>query len=105
MISAVVLLVQYLFDFGKVDLTKLEERRELDYIQSIKDSFIETITNSPCDKLEEDLKYTASFIKLQMIKKGIVFDSTHQIISCPQTSINFTTKTSKSLTQTDFVYP
>ena len=105
MVSAIILLIQYLFDFGKIDLTKLETRRELEYIQPIKDTLSETVQNSACDLLETELKYTESFIKSQMIKKGIVFDITHQIISCPTTKFNFTLRTTNSLTQTNFTYP
>ena len=105
MISAIVLLIQYLFDFGKTDLTILEERRELEYIQAIKDSLSKTVQNSACSVLEQELRYTESFIKSQMIKKGIVFESTHQITSCPATNFIFTLRTSNSLTQTEFAYP
>ena len=105
MISAIILLVQYLFDFGKVDLSQLEERGSLDYIQSIKDSLIKTIQNSPCSLLEQELRESEAFIKSQMIKKGIVFEISHQIASCPTTHFNFTLRTSNSLTQTDFTYP
>ena len=105
MVSATILLVQYLFDFTKIDLTKLEERRELDYIQPIKDVLIQTIKDSDCSVLEKELAYTESFVKSQMIKKGIVFDSSHRIINCPTTFFNFTLRTTNSLTKTEFTYP
>ncbi len=104
MVSATILLVQYLFDFSKIDLTKLEERRELDYIQPIKDTLIQTAKESDCSVWEQELTYTESFVKSQMIKKGIVFDSSHRITDCT-VYFNFTLKTTNSLTKTEFTYP
>lgn len=104
MVSATMLLVQYLFDFAKTDLTKLEERRELDYIQPIKDVLIQTAKESDCSVWEKELAYTESFVKSQMIKKGIVFDSSHRITDCT-VYFDFTLKTTNSLTKTEFTYP
>jgi hypothetical protein len=108
MISATIVLIQYLFDYGKIDLSSLEERGSLDYIQPIKNSLIKTIQNSGCDVLDQELNYSESFIKSQMIKKGIVFSITHQInnqITNCITHFNFTLQTSSSLTNTEFTYP
>ena len=106
MISATMVLIQYLFDYGKIDLTKIEERGPQDYIQSIKDTLIKTVQDSDCSVLDQELKSSEAFIKTQMIKKGIVFNIIHQA-SCPPASahFNFTLQTIDILTNTEFTYP
>ncbi|MFQ6020871.1 MAG: hypothetical protein ACE5J4_02520 [Candidatus Aenigmatarchaeota archaeon] len=106
MISAMILMVQYLYDFNKLDLTKLQEMYELDYIQMIKDSLAGTIDNSNCNRLEQDLEDAEEFLKDQLIKKGIRLEIYHEITSnCPTTYFNFSLITSNLYTYTEFTYP
>ena len=104
MISATMVLIQYLFDYGKIDLTKIEERGPQNYIQSIKDTLAKTAQDSDCSILDKKLRDTEAFIKTQMIKKGIVFTVSHQI-NCPSVNFDFSLQTTDTLTNTQFTYP
>lgn len=104
-VAAVILLTQYLFDYRKVDLTSLEETKELNYIQSIKDSLKSTVDNSDCTRLDSNLIETEKFMKNQLIQEGITLNIAHTVLSCPRTSFEFNISSSGFFSNTKFTYP
>ena len=81
MIYIIILTFQYLTGFNDIRLTKVEEQRELSYIQKIKDNFIQTFNtsnysnNGDLNIVIKDINFTKNFLKQDLIKKGISFDS------------------------------
>lgn len=103
-VAALIVLVQYLYDYRKVDLTTLEESQELNYIQQVKDNLKSTIDNSDCTRLEQDLTDTEKFLENQMIKQGITLKITHTIVNC-HSSFEFNISSSGFFSNTKFTYP
>jgi len=112
MIYVIILTFQYLTGFSDIRLTQVEEQHELSYIQSIKDSLIQTInasnysSDSDCYKIEADLNATEKSLKEEMIKKGINLITNHEISCTPlDIYLNFSLETPKLYTLTEFNYP
>lgn len=82
-ISAITLITQYFYDFGKIDLTRLQQQKELEYIQMAKESLAlsSNISHSlsKCERLDADLNDVEDELKRQLLKKGINFESVHEI--------------------------
>ncbi len=98
MISALILITQYLYDYGKVDLTKVEEMQELKYIDDVENSLTSTVKTS-CylrDNLEKNLIYTEDFLKNKFLEKGVILKITHSDTTCP--NVDFTV----TINSTDF---
>lgn len=105
LVSVMFLISQYLFDYGKVNLTKTGELRELDYIRIIKENLIETARNSLCERLEEELSDSEKFMENQLAEKGIGFSVEHDIISCSEVNFSFNITSSNYFSRTEFSYP
>jgi len=110
-ISSLSLIIRYLYDFNKIDLTKVEEMYELNYIQYVKESYKETIdavlSNNGCDRLEADLNYTTKFLKDNLNKKGIMIFTEGPIIEtqCSSVKLNFSLVSSEFYSYTEFYFP
>lgn len=105
-IAALIMLMQYFYDFGKTDLTTLEELSEPDYIAMIKQSFLEGIDNSlatgDCDKLAADLDGMEQSFRSMLISKGISFDASFNTTECPDVDVSFNLTTNKFHSETSF---
>ena len=103
MILTLMALIRYFYDFSDINLPKLKEISELNYIPSIKETLIDTINsyNGDCNKLQDDLTFTKDFLENKMIGRGIKTKIDYQF-SCPppDISFNFTIKTSNIYTET-----
>ena len=83
----IILTFQYLTGFSDIRITKAEEQQELSYIQSIKDSFIQTLStsnyssNGDLNKIVKDVNFTKNLFIQELSKKGIDFDSKFIIFS------------------------
>ncbi|MBR9682797.1 MAG: hypothetical protein GOV02_03915 [Candidatus Aenigmarchaeota archaeon] len=109
-IAAMILLMQYLLDFGASDLTVVEQFRESEYVPQIKQGFIQGINNSlesgDCDKLAPDLIDMESNFKRELISKGISFNADFNTTSCPtDITVEFNLTTNRFLSKTSFSYP
>ncbi|MHA1988977.1 MAG: hypothetical protein ACW98D_20345 [Promethearchaeota archaeon] len=109
-VSALMVIVQHLYDFGKVDLTNVEEMRELDYIGIVKDTLRNTIIDSTrvwgdCSKLNKDLNYSIYFMKNKLKEKGINLEISYNIHSACGADFNFNISTSDYFSETNFNYP
>lgn len=110
-ISSLSLIIRYLYDFNKINLTKLDEMYELNYIQYVKESYKETIdvvlSNDGCDRLEIELNYTTKFLKDNLNKKGIIMLTEGPIIEtgCSSVKLNFSFVSSEFYTHTTFYFP
>ncbi|MDD5417230.1 MAG: hypothetical protein PHU12_04645 [Candidatus Aenigmarchaeota archaeon] len=100
MISALMLIMNYLYDYGKIDLTNIEQMQELNYISDIKNSLRSTVrtaclTDQDPIHLDRSLNATESFLKDKLLARGIILDVRHRAISCTPTvtaDIRFTIK-------------
>jgi len=106
MIFTLMALIRYFYDFSDIDLPKLKEISELNYIPYIKDSLNNTVVSSSedCDKLQADINTTKIFLENEMIKRGINLNITYTGV-CPPIDFNFTIKTSNLYTETMFTSP
>jgi hypothetical protein len=109
-ISALVLITQYLYDFGRIDLTRLFEIRETDYIRYVKDSLLITANTTyllvGCDaaRIDAELLATKVYLADRLIRKGIVLDVDWEIEDCTVSfSFNLTSPGFRS--QTWFSWP
>jgi len=106
-ISALIIIVQYLYDYGRADLTKIQELRELDYIQNIKDTLGNAVKNSiqtwGCSRLENDLDYSITFLKNKLLEKGIKLDVSYTN-NCPRVDFDFNISSSGYFSETSFTY-
>jgi hypothetical protein len=105
-ISSIVLISQFFFDFGRTDLTLLEQSKELEYVDMIRDS-LNTTANisyglSGCSRVDQDLNDAEDFLKIQLSKKGIAFEAAHDTSLCPEIDFKFNITTSKMFSRTEF---
>jgi len=89
MISALILITNYLYDYGKTDLTNVEYMQELNYISDIQNSLRSTATIS-CDggsdeMLEKNLILANDTLHKQMLDMGIEFKIVSNLdsLNCP----------------------
>ena len=92
-IAALALITQYFYDYGKVDLTQVEQMLEGDYVYMIKNTLKKVAQISydqeSCVRIDADLNETEKFFEEQFIKKGIVFEGTHDSSACPTIDFQF----------------
>lgn len=78
MISAMIMITNYLYDYGKVDMTQVEQMQELNYIEDVEQVLRETIKIS-CDPDDNNLILYANLIATKnsleksFLEKGISF--------------------------------
>lgn len=105
-VYALVIIIQYIYDYNKVDLTILEEAHELDYIGAIKESLNRTadisLTNGGCNKVEADLIEVENFIKNELAKQMIDIEFSHDKTNCPTILFSFNITTSNMFSETKF---
>jgi hypothetical protein len=103
MIFTLMALIRYFYDFSDINLPKLKEISELNYIPYIKESLNSTVASytGDCDKLQDDLNATKIFLEDEMIKRGINLTINYTVY-CPPINFNFTIKTSNLYTETVF---
>ncbi len=108
MISALVLIFQYVFDYKRVNLTKVEEFTEINYVSSVKSALAGVVdANNDCSKLDPDIINAETFLKNQLLIKGITLNISHTIISCPspRVSFNMNITTSIFFSHSEFIIP
>jgi hypothetical protein len=103
MIFTLMALIRYFYDFSDINLPKLKEISELNYIPYIKDSLNSTVNShtGDCDKLQDDLNFTKIFLESEMIKRGINL-TVNYTGYCLPINFNFTIRTSNLYTETVF---
>ena len=111
MILTLMALIRYFYDFSDINLPKIKEMSELNYIPFIKETLNDTVFsfNGNCNKLQDDLTYTKDFLENKMIGRGINL-SINYVFNCPPTTVNpiyfvFTIKTIDTYTETLFSSP
>ncbi len=105
LLSILLTISQHLFEYGKIDLTRLEEMPEFDYIANVKDVLYRTAEISPCERMDAELKYSEKIMEKQLAEDGIELSITHNIISCSNILFNFTIKSPHFFSKTEFSYP
>ena len=108
MISSLILITQYLYDYGKVDLADTREMQELKYIEDIQDTLRSTVLLS-CkggtqENLDANLEFTEQFLKSKFLERGMVLDITSQATCTPISGkFNFTIKTNEYEIENSFL--
>jgi hypothetical protein len=104
MILTLMALIRYFYDFSDINLPRLKEISELNYIPFIKESLDDTVAsyNGDCNKLQEDLTFTIEFLENKMIGRGMNLNISYQFSCPPPIVFNFTIRTSKLYTETVF---
>lgn len=77
-VSALVLITQYLYDFGKMDLSRLAELREPDYIRYVQTA-LNNSANTPCDMAGAELNASESLLKTSLAERGIQLTTSHSV--------------------------
>ena len=106
MIFTLMALIRYFYDFSDINLPKLKEISELNYIPYIKDSLNSTVASflGDCDKLQDDINATRIFLENEMIKRGMNLTINYTGY-CQPIGFNFTIRTSNLYTETVFTSP
>lgn len=90
-ISALVAITQYMYDFGKVDLTRVEELRETSYVHYVKDALLATTAGTyqmaGCNRLDAELNATEKFLADKLLGNGLMLVATHDISGCPASPV------------------
>lgn len=101
MIAALIMITNYLYDYGKVDMTQIEQMQELNYIEDVQQSLTETARIS-CQHgnnamLINNLDNTKAFLEERFLDKGIKLNIVINSAVCPPatTDIEFTIDSSK----------
>jgi hypothetical protein len=107
MISAIILITQYLYDYGKADLTKVEQMQELNYIEDIKNSLTSAVHTSCGNQndnllLEKDIVLLENQLEKELLDKGITLNIIHSRLGCPNADFTFTMKTSEFYIENSF---
>lgn len=110
MIYTLMAMIQYVYDFSNINLIQIKTLVETDYIQNIKDVLNKTVVSSgsDCNKLDVDLNSVGSFLKTEMINRGVNLTIMYKIKSCPaplNVYFNFSLKTPELYTFTEFNSP
>ncbi len=105
MVSILVSISQYIFGYTAVDLTRVQETQELNYISAIKDSLYSTAKISFCERLDADLRETEFFLTNNLAQQGINLKIRHNIISCSQVAFQFNITSPNFFSKTEFYYP
>jgi len=103
MILTLMALIRYFYDFSDINLPRLKEISELNYIPFIKETLNDTVNsfNGDCDKLQDDLTFTKDFLENKMIGRGIRLNITYNGY-CPPIDFSFTLSTTDMHTETNF---
>jgi len=101
MIAALIMITNYLYDYGKVDMTQIEQMQELNYIEDVQQSLTETARIS-CQHgnnamLINNLDNTKNFLEESFLNKGIKLNIVINSATCPPgtTDVDFTIDSSK----------
>ncbi len=90
-IAALAMITQNFYDYSKVDLTKVEQMREGDYVYMIKNTLKNVARISydqeSCVRVSADLDEAEKFFEEQLIKQGIDFEGEHS--GCPTVDFQF----------------
>ncbi len=105
MVSILVSISQYIFGYMAVDLTRVQETQELNYISAIKDSLYSTAKNSDCGRLDADLGEAEFLLTNSLAEQGIDLRIKHTILSCSQVSFQFNITSPNFFSKTEFYYP
>jgi hypothetical protein len=106
-------LIRYIYDFGSINLSEIEEMGELNYISYIKKTLNDTayssyLVDEDCDKLIMDLDSTINFLENRLKEKGINLEISYQIncfptgIPPPTISFSYSITTKNLYTSTNF---
>lgn len=110
MILTLMALIRYFYDFSDINLPRLKEVSELNYIPFVKETLIDTINsyNGNCNKLQDDLTFTKDFLESRMIGRGMNLNIDYQLFCIPpnppDADFNFTITTSNLYTETVFLF-
>lgn len=107
MILTLMALIRYFYDFSDINIPRLKEMSELNYIPFIKETLIDTVNsfNGDCNKLQDDLTNTKDFLEKKMIGRGMNLNITYQFSCPPPINFNFTIRTTNLYTETAFTTP
>lgn len=84
MISALILIMNYLYDYGKVDLSNVEKMQELNYIGDVKNSLMQTLQISCANSQNPEMNLVLSEknLKERLLERGIVLEVAHTNVGC-----------------------
>ncbi len=105
-IASMLLMTSYNFSgFGRISLTEIAEMSELEYLGMIKKSLNDTVKNSDCEKLEEDILAAEGFFSKRLAGQGIELSAKHEIVSCKNVKFNFNLSSQNFFSATEFAFP
>lgn len=108
-VSALVLITQYLYDFGRTPLTQLSEMRETDYVRYVQTTLNSTgrgMINQPTGLVDVEMTTTEKFLTAELAERGMQLSAKHSfsgayiIIEYNLTSPGFFSQTAFSFAYT-----
>ena len=74
--TSLVLITQYLHDFGKTNLAAIAELRETDYVRYVQ-AALENTANSSCSNVHVELDAVEELLKTNLAERGIQLTTSH----------------------------
>jgi hypothetical protein len=106
MIYTLMSLIQYVYDFN-INVSEIKKIPELEYIQYVKDSVNGTVfaskTSLDCAKIQTDLLATESFLRQEMLSRGMNLTVQHTLTCSPVNAyVNFSISSPNFYSFTEF---
>jgi len=104
MISALLLITQYMYDFSRTDVAFLAELRETDYVRYVQTSLTNTVLTfsaKPDSVLNDELTASEKFMKSNLAERGIEMSANH-VIAFDNVNIKFNITAPNFFSQTAF---
>jgi hypothetical protein len=104
MISALLLITQYMYDFSRTDVAFLAELRETDYVRYVQTALngtASTFASRPDSVLNDELTATENFMKSNLAERGMEMSVKH-VISVGNVNIKFNITAPGFFSQTAF---
>ncbi|MBU5557703.1 MAG: hypothetical protein QW751_02145 [Candidatus Aenigmatarchaeota archaeon] len=86
-ISAIVLIAQYLYDFGRTNLTGLAEFHETNYVRYVQMVLNNTAATN-CTVVDAELNATEKFLIARLAERGMRLDVAHNRVGLPPVVVN-----------------
>ncbi len=78
-ITSLVLITQYLYDFGRTNLASLAELRETDYVRYIRTT-LNNSADTNCTLAGDELNASEKFLTGSLAERGMILSTYHNIV-------------------------
>ena len=88
-VATLIAVSRYIADYQQVNLQKVGELNELNYISYVRESLSQLPRSSSCNRLSEDTDSEIKDLKNMLAQRGISLSVSYQITSCPTVQFSY----------------